>query len=576
MNTASTWTTDWATSRANEQLSVARRAIALGLLIISVTIGIGAWMYLEGAGELRSYAASVTASGEIAQEHLSLLRHLERWFLWLVIVMSAGGTTFVAAVVSGLALWRHVAARGFSGRIEQMHRTVTALQAQLVESRKAEEGFHKLRGKWDERVSSLERSNRALQDELNARWRVEKALSQRRQELESSNNVLELHVQARTLELQTLQRRNELILESAGEGICGLDLDEKIVFANPAAARITGWEIEEIIGSPEHQIFGRNGSEEREALESGKAREQVFSRKNGASVSVEFLKTPIQENGSRLGAVLIFKDITERKRAEERLAQKAAELARSNAELEQFAFVASHDLQEPLRKIQAFGDRLKARCQSAPPEAHDYLERMQNAAARMQTLINDLLAFSRVIRSSQPFVPVDLAALTEDVLGDLEVRIEKTGAKVIVGKLPAIEADPMQMRQLVQNLVSNALKFQPPNATPEVRISARIFEQPDAVPSAEGINGAHAAERQVCELTFQDNGIGFDEKYVDRIFAVFQRLHGRSEYEGTGVGLAVCRRIADRHNGAIVAKSEPGQGATFIVTLPVRQMKGEK
>jgi signal transduction histidine kinase len=181
-----------------------------------------------------------------------------------------------------------------------------------------------------------------------------------------------------------------------------------------------------------------------------------------------------------------------------------------------------------------------------------------------------------VIRSSQPFVPVDLAALTKDVLGDLEVRIEKTGARVIVGELPAIEADPMQMRQLVQNLVSNALKFQPPDATPEVRISARIFEQPDAVPSAEGINGAHAAERQVCELTFQDNGIGFDEKYVDRIFAVFQRLHGRSEYEGTGVGLAVCRRIADRHNGAIVAKSEPGQGATFIVTLPVRQMKGEK
>jgi PAS domain S-box-containing protein len=268
-----------------------------------------------------------------------------------------------------------------------LNRTVTALQAQLTESRKAEEGFRKLRGKWDERVSSLERSKRALQDELNARWRVEKALSQRRQELESSNNVLELHVQARTLELQTLQRRNELILDSAGEGICGLDLDEKIVFANPAAARITGWKIEEIIGSSEHQIFGRSGSEGREALESGKAREQVLSRRNGASVSVEFLKTPIQENGSRLGAVLIFKDITERKRAEERPAQKAAELARSTAELEQFAFVASHDLQEPLRKIQALGDRLKARCQSVPPEAHDYLERMQNAAARMQTLI---------------------------------------------------------------------------------------------------------------------------------------------------------------------------------------------
>jgi light-regulated signal transduction histidine kinase (bacteriophytochrome) len=257
----------------------------------------------------------------------------------------------------------------------------------------------------------------------------------------------------------------------------------------------------------------------------------------------------------------MFKDITERKRADSVLAQKAAELSRSNAELEQFAFVASHDLQEPLRKIQAFGDRLKAKCNGGlGPDATDYLERMQSASARMRRLIDDLLAFSRAMRSSEPFVQLDLAAVAREMIGDLEVRIEKTGAKVEVGELPGIQADPMQMRQLLLNLISNALKFQPAGATPHVKIAARTLPADPA-----------GAKPEMCELTVQDNGIGFDEKYLDRMFAVFQRLHGRTEYEGTGVGLAVCRRIADRHHGTITARSQPGQGASFVVTLPIRQ-----
>jgi light-regulated signal transduction histidine kinase (bacteriophytochrome) len=189
----------------------------------------------------------------------------------------------------------------------------------------------------------------------------------------------------------------------------------------------------------------------------------------------------------------------------------------------------------------------------------DYLDRMQNAAARMRTLINDLLAFSRVIRSSEPFVQVDLSVVTREVLGDLEVRIEKTGAKIDVGLLPTIEADPMQMRQLLLNLISNALKFQPPGGTPVIKVTSRMLNAVSGEP--------------LCELSVQDNGIGFDEKYLDKIFAVFQRLHGRTEYEGTGVGLAVCRRIVDRHHGSIIAHSQPGEGATFLVTLPVNQTK---
>jgi signal transduction histidine kinase len=194
---------------------------------------------------------------------------------------------------------------------------------------------------------------------------------------------------------------------------------------------------------------------------------QLFYRKDGSSFPAEYVRTPIREKDKEVGAVVIFKDVTERKRAEETLSRKAAELARSNAELEQFAYVASHDLQEPLRKIQAFGDRLKTRCDAVNlQDGRDYLERMQSAAARMQTLINDLLTFSRVISASQPFVPVDLHGVVKGVLSDLEVRIEQKKATVEVGELPTIEADPLQFRQLLQNLIGNALKFQAPGRPP--------------------------------------------------------------------------------------------------------------
>ena len=333
------------------------------------------------------------------------------------------------------------------------------------------------------------------------------------------------------------------------------DLEGRTTFANPAIAKLTGWKVEDLMGLTENEIFGLPGSNGNAEKAPG---EEVFYRKDGTPFAVDYVRTDINENGRKVGSVLIVKDITERKRSDETLAQRAAELARSNAELEQFAFVASHDLQEPLRKIQAFGDRLKMKCQGAiAAEAHDYLQRMQNAAARMRTLIDDLLAFSRVIRSSEPFVPVDLVKVTKEVLSDLEVRIEKSGAQVEVGDLPTIQADPLQMRQLLLNLLSNALKFQLPDARPVVMIQARIFNQPSG--------------EEMCELTVSDNGIGFEEIYLEKIFAVFQRLHGRTEYEGTGVGLAVCRRITDRHHGTITAKSQLGQGSAFIVTLPLRQ-----
>jgi len=238
------------------------------------------------------------------------------------------------------------------------------------------------------------------------------------------------------------------------------------------------------------------------------------------------------------------------------LQRTADDLERSIQELEQFASIASHDLQEPLRKIQAFGDRLRTRYGSDLDErGHDYVRRMLEAAQRGQRRVNDLLAYSRVTTKGQPFVDTDLERVASQVLSDLGTRIERTGARVEVGDLHAIEADPAQMRQLLRHLLDNALKFRLPGAPAEVRVEGRPL---------------NAGREDWYQLLVQDNGIGFDEKYLYRLFQPFQRLHGRDEYEGTGIGLAICRKIAERHGGSITAVSEPGKGSTFMVTLPTQ------
>lgn len=277
----------------------------------------------------------------------------------------------------------------------------------------------------------------------------------------------------------------------------------------------------------------------------------------------------VTEERSATMILLAIEDITERKRVEEKLKIYAAKLERSNRELQDFAQVASHDLQEPLRKIMAFGDRIKRQAGgSLDEECRDYLQRMFNAAARMQTLITDLMMFSKVETKAQPFVAIDLGVIAREVSADLETLIEQTGGRVEIKELPTLEADPMQMRQLLQNLIGNSLKYCRAGIPPLVRIySQRLDERPpDSMDES-------VLARQVCQILVEDNGIGFDEKYLDRIFTVFQRLHKKGEYEGTGVGLAICRKIVDRHSGAITARSSPGEGATFVVTLPFRQPK---
>ena len=555
MSNAATWNEEFSARAESTRKPATQRIVLVWGSILAVTLGLSAWVYHYSKSAMHDRAVQVEQRWGVggSEASVGLLKQLDQAAVRVGVIGLAGGVAILVAFSLAVQKLRRESS-AHARKAEESHAALLSMRTILAETRKAEDEVLAEQGRLEEKLSKLTTEKTALEEELNRRNQAEKALKQKRLELESSKSVLELHVQARNEALQSLQRRYEMILNSAGEGICGLDLEGRATFINPTVAKLTGWRVEELVGKPENEIFVSD-QDNREGLS---ADERILHRKDGSRFPVEFVKTPINENGRTVGSVVVFKDITERKRVQDSLARKAAELARSNAELEQFAFVASHDLQEPLRKIQAFGDRLKVRCQSVESaDIQDYLERMQSAAARMRNLINDLLAFSRVIRSSEPFVPVDLNQITKEVLGDLEVRIEKSGARVEFDTLPTIEADPLQMRQLMLNLLSNALKFQSSGAIPLIRITATTLTP--------------IATEPLCELRVQDNGIGFDEKYMDKIFAVFQRLHGRTEYEGTGVGLAVCRRIVDRHHGTITARSEPGKGATFIVTVPVKQ-----
>ena len=554
----------------NRFLSAACAAFLLMSLAAAVSRVEGA----EGAGR-----TSLANSGPLHER-------VREWTSSPTLTISAVGLGL--CLVAGVA-WGSRRSRGRGGHQVRASDAMKATQLVLDETKlelkrqmearwHADEQLKRVRDEAEQRIieatAELTRKCHDLQQDLDSRKKAEKDLVVQRQELVRSKDVLGLHVQARTAEIQKLKGRYEQVLNSAGEGIYGLDANGNTTFVNPAAAQLTGNSLDEMVAKPELEVFQRQavnaaGPAEINGLAGSVLTELMFRRKDGTSFPVEYNRTPILENGRLVGAVIIFRDITDRKRAEESIARKAAELARSNAELEQFAYVASHDLQEPLRKIQAFGGRLKAKLEGIEmQDGRDYLERMQNAAARMQNLISDLLTFSRVLSSSQPFVQVDLGNVVREVLSDLEVAIEQSKAKIEFDGLPAIEGDPTQLGQLLQNLISNSIKFQPAGQAPVIKIEAQVLPRPFSCVKNP------TPDDQACELIVKDNGIGFDEQYLDKVFAVFQRLHGRSEYEGTGVGLAVCRRIVDRHGGTITAKSKAGEGATFIVALPVRQNNG--
>ncbi|MCX6214299.1 PAS domain-containing protein [Spirosoma sp.] len=275
------------------------------------------------------------------------------------------------------------------------------------------------------------------------------------------------------------------------------------------------------------------------------------------------------------GVVLTVQDITPMREYRQKLELANLELKRSNENLQSFAFVSSHDLQEPLRKIISFADILTTQYAGqfdAP--ATDIVKRINTSANRMRLLIQDLLAYSQVDTRQDSFEPVNLTRLIGELQEhELWMTIQQSNAEIHLGELPILMADRLQMRQLFQNLLSNAIKFCPKEVTPNITVSSRLVKHSDVsvkLMSAK-LEKNRVTEAWLAEISVTDNGIGFDEKYLDRIFQVFQRLHGRSQYSGSGIGLAICYKIAERHNGAITASSQPGQGSTFRVYLPIRK-----
>ena len=275
--------------------------------------------------------------------------------------------------------------------------------------------------------------------------------------------------------------------------------------------------------------------------------------------------------GTRLhdGFLMVVHDITIQKKQAETLGQINQELVRSNESLQQFAYVASHDLQEPLRKILSFGDIIQNQyADRLDQQGADYVERMQSAAGRMQILIRDILIYSRLTTKPQLFRQIDAQPLIDGVLADLETAIDEKQAVVTVTGLNELTGDELQLRQLFQNLISNALKFTRPGVVPRISISGRTvrgYEAPVPLP-------VDARNRLFSLIDVTDNGIGFDPQYASRIFQVFQRLHGRTnQYGGTGIGLAIVQKVVDAHNGYIQAEGRPDEGATFRVLLPLNQ-----
>ncbi len=248
------------------------------------------------------------------------------------------------------------------------------------------------------------------------------------------------------------------------------------------------------------------------------------------------------------------------KRTEE-LQHANKELETSNAELQQYAFIASHDLQEPLRKIITFSQILKERF-TANKEASQYINRVITSSERMRTLINDLLDYSKLSVTPE-FIKTPLNLVIQDTITDLEISIKEAGGKIVVDQLPSVKIIPEQMRQVFQNIISNAVKFSKPGIPPFIKIWSDYTNEKstESEPSSKGT---------YCRIYICDNGIGFNEQYLDKIFAMFQRLHARAEYEGTGIGLSIVKKIIEKHDGLVTAKSEEGNGATFIIVLPIK------
>ncbi len=401
----------------------------------------------------------------------------------------------------------------------------------------------------------IEQSKKRL---LSAAHLIGEIVERRRSRLEIQK--LNTMLKERINELEPAEReRLKLadIVEQSNDAIFSLDLEGSIMSWNKGAEKIYGYTPEEVVGNSIFTILP-NGpdaqTEEIKRLVLAGTPPQMFetlhTRKDGVEIPVALTISCIRdEKGKIVEVSVISRDITERKKSEEALKKFSRDLERSNNELKQFAFAAAHDLQEPLRAMSNYSDLLTGRYAAMLDDrAVKYINRIAESSERMQALIQDLLHYSRVDTHGKPFTVVNLEEVFLSSTKNLRMAIEESGAIVIAGKLPRIQADRSQMLLLFQNLISNAIKYRG-QEIPEISIDAKL-------------------ENGLLTLHFKDNGIGIEQEHFDRIFVIFQRLHTRDEYPGTGMGLAICKRIVDRHGGTIWVESQVGRGSDFFVQLP--------
>ena len=365
--------------------------------------------------------------------------------------------------------------------------------------------------------------------------------------------------------LRESEERYRLLAENSSDFVALHDIDGRYRYVSPSARTVVGYDPSELEGAdPFEYVHPEDLGVVRErlrAIVNGEADGSTTYRFRHGDGHYVWLETvaDMRDDGVEDAPLLqtASRDVTDRIEAEYERARLYKTLNARNKELQDFAYVASHDLQEPLRKIQAFSGLLvREEADKLSEDGHHFLDRVNTAAGRMSDLINDLLAYSRIATQAHPFRRVDLSQVLSEVLVDLDYTLEQTGAEVTHEALPTIEAEPMQMRQLLHNLIGNAAKFRRSDVPLRLHVGCERSEE-------------------TITLSVRDNGIGFDTKYLDRIFSPFQRLHGRDTYPGTGMGLAICRRIAQRHGGDIDARSAPGEGTTFYVTLSLSPSTSE-